>query len=106
MIQENLNCSFIQACNHTDCDSFCIKRFKTEFFFEQGLIPLDKRLKYPMYVDKDGRDDVSFERLSNIEKNIVDYVQKGNNLYMYSKNPGNGKTSWAFRLLRSYINNT
>ena len=31
-------------------------------------------------------------------------MTNGNNLYIYSKNVGNGKTSWALRLLRQYIN--
>lgn len=104
MIEENKNCPFLDTCNHKDCNTFCMKNFKTSYYFKEALIPEDKRLKYPMYVDKDGRDNDSFKTLAAIEKNIEDFVTKGNNLYLYSKNPGNGKTSWAFRLARSYIN--
>lgn len=106
MIEENKNCPFIDACKKVDCDKFCIKRFKTEFFFEQALIPLNKRLRYPLYIDRDGKDAEAFTRLSAIEKSIDSFVENGSNLYLYSKNPGNGKSSWAFRLARSYINKT
>ena len=36
--------------------------------------------------------------------NIDKFVYKGSNLYIYSSTAGNGKTSWAFRLLRAYVN--
>ena len=105
MTEENKKCPFLSNCNHLDCDKFCIKNFKTNYYFTEALIPEDKRLRYPMYIDKDGKDADSFTALSAMEKDIVKYVSEGNNLYLYSKNPGNGKTSWAFRLARSYINN-
>ena len=105
MMENIKNCPFFDNCNHSDCDKFCIKFFKTSFYFDEGLIPDNKRVKYPLYIDKDCKDEEAFLRLSQIEKDIVKYIEEGNNLYIYSKNPGNGKTSWAFRLLRSYINN-
>ena len=46
----------------------------------------------------------AFNTLSNVEKNIDKFVYKGSNLYLYSSTAGNGKTSWAFRLLRAYVN--
>jgi len=106
MIEENKTCAFKDICNGVDCDKFCVKRFKTDFYFNEAMIPQDKRLKYPMRIDIDGRDGDAFDRLVAIEKDIVKYVEEGNNLYIFSKNPGNGKTSWAFRLARNYINNT
>ena len=106
MLDENKTCAFIEGCNCIDCDKFCVKRFKTDFYFNEAMIPQDKRLKYPLRIDKDGRDGDAFDRLVVIEKDIEKYVAEGNNLYIFSKNPGNGKTSWAFRLARNYINKT
>ena len=96
-------CPFYDSCNHVDCDTFCLKRYKCNYYFELGFIPENKRYKLPLRVDVDGRDVEAFSKLSQIEKNIDEFVNKGNNLYIYSSTAGNGKTSWAFRLLRSYI---
>lgn len=103
IIEENKLCPFKNSCNKIDCDKFCMKRFKTEFYFDAGLIPVDKRQKLPLRIDNDLSDEQSFIRLSEIEKDIVNYVNNGKNLYIYSKIAGNGKSSWSFRLLRSYI---
>ncbi len=103
MIEENKKCPFLATCNHLDCDTFCIKNFKTAFYFEEALIPENKRIKFPLYIDKDGRDSDAFSYLTSLEKDIINFVESGNNLYLFSENPGNGKTSWTFRLARSYI---
>lgn len=104
MIDENKNCPFFNTCNHTDCDRFCMKRFKTDYYFTVGYIPEDKRIKFPLFMDKTNNDIDAFDRLAEIEATIDTYVDAGKNLYIYSQNTGNGKTSWAFRMLRSYIN--
>ena len=41
----------------------------------------------------------------NIENNIIDFVDNGKNLFIYSYGVGCGKTSWAIRLVQSYFNN-
>ena len=100
----NTTCPFHMECNHRDCESFCLKKYKSEYYFDTGFIPKNKQYKYPLYIDNDGRDEESFLRLSKIEQDIEQFVLGGNNLYIYSSQAGNGKTSWSFRLLRSYIN--
>lgn len=47
----------------------------------------------------------AFLSLANIKDNIVDFVENGKNLYIYSTNTGNGKTTWLSKLLKSYFNN-
>ena len=44
----------------------------------------------------------AFTDLSIIKNNIVSFAKNGNNIYIYSKIPGNGKTSWAIKLIQSY----
>lgn len=97
-------CPFYDSCNHIDCDTFCLKKYKSNHYFELGFIPENKRCKLPLRVDSDGRDIEAFNTLSDVEKNIDKFVYKGSNLYLYSSTAGNGKTSWAFRLLRAYVN--
>lgn len=102
--EENKCCPYLDKCNHVDCDKFCMKNYKTNYYFDCAFIPKDRRIKFPLRIDSDGLDEKAFSRLSDIEKKIVDFVDKGENLYIYSRNVGNGKTSWALRLSNNYIN--
>ena len=45
----------------------------------------------------------AFQLLASKAKNILDFVESGENLYIYSKNCGNGKTSWAIRFMWNYF---
>lgn len=48
-------------------------------------------------------DEKVFEELAEIKDNIKEFVSSGKNLYICSRNAGNGKTSWAAKLLMAYI---
>lgn len=98
-----MGCHFYDSCNHKDCNTFCLRKYKTDYYFDRGLIPLNRRGRIALRIDADGRDEVPFTELSNIERNIETFVEGGNNLYIHSSIAGNGKTSWAFRLLRAYV---
>lgn len=45
-----------------------------------------------------------FVRLANIQENIVEFVNDGNTLYLFSQTCGNGKTTWSIKLLLQYFN--
>ena len=47
-----------------------------------------------------------YKWLAIYRENIVENTLAGNNLYICSKNTGNGKTSWAIRMLHSYLHHT
>ena len=94
------NCLYENKCNK----SFCMKNYKVDYYFNQAYIPETKRTKPVLFIDKDGSDEESFTRLANIEKNIETFVNDGKNIYLYSNNTGNGKTSWSLRLAGDYIN--
>lgn len=104
MINLDKECPFFNCCTHKDCNNSCIKKYKTNYYFDCALIPKNKRYIFPLRIDSDGRDEKAFLALSKISKNIDKFVDEGNNLYIYSSIAGNGKSSWAFRLLYSYIN--
>jgi DNA replication protein DnaC len=56
-----------------------------------------------MYITEDNKcDKPAYKRLATIKKQIVQFVGEGNNLYICGY-AGNGKTSWAVRLLQSYL---
>ena len=90
--------------NNCHLDEFCLKLFKTDALYNEGLFNIPQRKHLNLRIDDDGTDKVSFTQLKQIETNIEDFVQQGSNLYLYSQNCGNGKTSWALRLAQTYIN--
>ena len=51
-----------------------------------------------------GEDYDAFLRLQEIKYDIENWVKEGRNLYLYSNNFGNGKTSWAVKLMLAYFN--
>lgn len=53
---------------------------------------------HPPVVDRE-----AFKRLKELENDIVNFVKGGKNLYIYSTTCGNGKTSWAVKLLQAYF---
>jgi DNA replication protein DnaC len=71
---------------------------------KQSLIP--EKLYMPKPLKPEEIDIKSFEQLNEIRKGIVNFVEEGENLYLYSDNIcGNGKTSWTFKLLQTYLFN-
>jgi len=45
----------------------------------------------------------SYKQLQAKSDVILNFIEAGNNLYIYSENCGNGKTTWAIRLMYSYF---
>lgn len=52
----------------------------------------------------DEEDFDQFVRLATIQENIVEFVETGSNLYLFSHTCGNGKTTWTIKLLLQYFN--
>ena len=99
----NEKCWLKEHCNKIDCDRFCKKFFKVNFLYDMSLIPYNRRKHTNLYIDNDGSDEKEFEKLSSIESNILDFVNNGDNLFLFSSNMGNGKTEWSLRLAERFI---
>ena len=56
-------------------------------------------------MDDDGADRDAYLRLKDIQSHPESFVYNRDNLFLWSTNPGTGKTSWALKILNSYINN-
>jgi DNA replication protein DnaC len=48
-------------------------------------------------------DQKAFKLLDEIRLDIVNFVENGESLYLYSEHTGNGKTSWSIKLLLRYF---
>ena len=88
--------------NTSECNDKCIRYMEMHYLIENSNIPKSSRYKNklsPSACDLD-----SFKKLNEIKSNIEDFVDNGENLYIYSKNFGNGKTSWGIKLMLQYFN--
>ena len=83
---------------------FCLKLFKTNALLDLALFSSNQREKLNLRLDADGTDRVEYSQLRNIERDVENFIRDSRNLYLFSVNCGNGKTSWALRIGQSYIN--
>lgn len=87
--------------NTSECYRGCERYLEFYHLIEGSKLPIKYQnvgnLK-PEVIDEN-----SFLKLNEIKNNILDYVNEGENVYMYSKNCGNGKTSWAAKILLKYF---
>lgn len=86
-------------------NSFCVKNFKLSKLYDNALISLKQRQKINWFPTDNEEDAENFKYLASVEKNIMNFVDQGGNLFIHSSVTGNGKTSWALRLVQAYFNN-
>lgn len=79
----------------------CYEYNQLHFLLGNSLLP--KRLFYPFSLVAGKEDLETFKLLTSIKENVVDFVDSGKNLYIYGMTPGNGKTSWAIKILQQYL---
>ena len=65
---------------------------------------LPNNLKKKIILVPDNNDYDAFVTLADIKDNMKEFVNTGKNLFIYSSNSGNGKTTWLSKLLKSYFN--
>lgn len=70
-----------------------------------SMLPREQWTYHEMILDEHNDCDSSaYAELAEIKKHIVDFVNsENNNLFICSRQVGNGKTTWAVRLLQAYL---
>lgn len=94
------NCWYKDRCT-ANCNDSCIRYKLMYSLFKQSNLPECQWNYKDLRCSQD--DYSSFLHLGNISKDIEIFVNEGRQLYIYSTNCGNGKTSWAIRLMYSYF---
>lgn len=87
---ENANCDIV--CKYYDNlhQIFMLSNLPEQYWFKLAIFP--------------NIDDNSYKRLAQIKDDIDNWGQNGNNLYIWSSNYQNAKTSWEIKLIQSYAN--
>ena len=93
-------CWYAEVCHDPDCEG-CIRFLEMSFLMDSSGIP--KAKQHPIKLIPDDCDYEKFVLLDSIKKEIDEFVSLGGNLFICSKTTGNGKTSWALKLLMHYF---
>ena len=94
------SCWYKRICTE-QCSENCIRYKLMYSLFKQSQLP-EALWQYKVLECKD-KDYQSFKKLQAKSDDILQFISAGNNLYIYSENCGNGKTTWAIRLMYSYF---
>ena len=98
-------CYLREICNGKDCEAdFCLRKYKMDSLYSAALLSESQKKHVVLRIDEDGTDLEQFKQLAEIEKNIVNFIEEGKNLYLHSGTCGCGKTSWSLRLIEAYFN--
>ena len=104
-MERNSECWYIDTCND-DCNT-CNVFVQMNWQMEHSGLPKAKQRPIALYLtDDNSGDESAFYRLADIRKDIVSFVEQGKNLYICSNYTGNGKTSWAIKMLHTYFHHT
>lgn len=99
---KNSKCWYKDSCVE-DCDS-CITYLQLNWQMQNSGLSAPQQRSISLYIDNLNEcDRAAYKRLSEIREGIVEFVSEHKNLYIASDNPGNGKTSWAIKMLQTYF---
>ena len=103
---DSKNCWLKGNCKQLHCDdpNGCMILYKLDYLYNEANVPLKMRENIVLKVDADGTDLEEFKQLKQIQDNVIDFINNGHQLLIHSKGCGNGKSSWALRLLQTYFN--
>lgn len=86
-----------------ECNASCIRYMEMDFLMQNSGIPRNKQ--YSVLLTPSKKDVQAFITLKEIKDDIIAFVENGESVYIYSHNFGNGKTTWAIKLMQKYFDN-
>lgn len=97
-------CWYTSACGKyesPECNASCIRYMEMDFLMQNSGIPRNKQ--YSVLLTPSKQDVQAFVTLKEIKDDIIAFVENGESVYIYSHNFGNGKTTWAIKLMQKYF---
>ena len=100
------SCLYITTCpvvnDPEHCTQMCPRYRQMDYMLKTSNLPL--KLRVPKKLVCGPEDKQAFTRLTEIRLSMVDFVNQGKNVLIHGKTLGNGKTSWAVRLMLNLFN--
>ena len=85
----------------TECSELCGGYRVLRALYTLSRIPVG--YQYNIALTPQQRDLEAFETLNGFKEHIITNVKEGKNLYIWGKNTGCGKTSWACKIMSHYF---
>lgn len=101
--QYNFNpdmCWYKDVCQNI-CNDSCIRYMEMDYLLYHSQIP--KKQQFPISLRPEAKDFHNFVFLAGIKDDITDFVNAGDNIYITSEYTGNGKTSWAIKMMLKFF---
>lgn len=97
---QNEKCWYKDVCT-VECTNNCLRYIEMKYLMDNSDIPPMRQI--PDKLTPEVQDLDAFTKLNDLKLNIVDFVSSGQNLYLWSEHTGNGKTSWALKLMLKFF---
>ena len=100
-------CWYHRVCSlykSAQCNQRCVRYVEMYNLFNTSNLPEKMWKPITMSLDETDPDYDAYLQLNEIKNDVVNFVKQGKNLYIYSKRTGNGKTSWAIKIMHNYFN--
>ena len=85
----------------SECNEYCGGYRVLKALYSLSRIPVKYQYNIPLTPSKD--DLPKYEELHEFMCNILDHVEAGDGLYIWSGGTGNGKTTWATKIMGYYF---
>lgn len=99
-------CFVMEICQlyaNNECTGDCSIRSYYDRILKQSQLPRKLQRVDKIRLIPDDVDLEAFRKLARIRDDIVNFVEQGKDLYIYSADAGTGKTTWAAKLLVEYF---
>lgn len=99
----DFRCWYDEVCDlyFNNCEESCIRYKEMSYLISNSNIPESRQ--FPQTLSAPRCDYDAFCRLSELKSTIDEFVDCGKNLYITSESTGNGKTTWAIKLMLKYF---
>lgn len=102
--QVNEKCWYVSVCSKVGTECYMCRKFlEMNYLMENSWLPKNRQTVPPKLKPTTPNDREMFLRLNEIRLGIDNFVSVGKNLYITSAYTGNGKTTWAIKLLLKYF---
>ena len=97
------DCWYNEVCGRKAdrCEATCVRYHEMKYLMDNSNIPKNRQM--PVMLTPSECDLNAFRKLALIKDNIYDFVADGKSIYIMSSEVGNGKTSWAIKLMLKYF---
>lgn len=102
MSEYDNKCWYSSVCTQETCNpDYCIRYLEVKYLMDNSGLPVAKQRPIELFAPPEDLE--AYKRLATIKANVLDFVADGENLYITSNATGNGKTSWAIKILLKYF---